>query len=155
MHSPLHLPNTLYISPNALNRIKMNILHFSTDKGRPPMDRAVSYTEVSSFSLCTLLIKKIPEICPYSESFPHEDFEIHVCFFRFRCRTSQASTHNMPDTRCLTNTKPRDDQSSLKSLRWYFINKLCLSKSELFSTAFSIQTVREPAVACEFIKGSR
>ena len=58
MHSPLHLSTTSYFLPNVTNRIKMNILRFSAEKGRPPMDRTVSYTEV--FSLSILFNLKFP-----------------------------------------------------------------------------------------------
>ena len=53
-------------------------------------------------------------------------------FFRFRCRTSlPISTHNMPDTRYLTNTRPNVDHDR-KYPKMAVINKLCIRTRRLF-----------------------
>ena len=124
---------SFFISPNVINHIKMNILCFSIDKGRPPMDRAVSYTEVYSSSSFLLLIKRFHKTKIKLKCGNSMKHSLLMCvFFRFRCRTSlPISTHNMPDTRYLTNTRPNVDHER-KYPKMAVINKLCIRTRQLY-----------------------
>ena len=86
---------SFFISPNAINHIKMNILCFSIDKGRPPMDRAVSYTEVYSSSSFLPLIKRFHKtkiILKCGNSMNHS---LLMCGF-FQVPLSHLSSHQYP-----------------------------------------------------------
>ena len=124
---------SFYSSPNVINHIKMNILCFSIDKGRPPMDRAVSYTEVYSSQSFLPLIKRFHKTKIKLKCGNSVNHSLLICGFSGSVVAplfpSVPTTCQIPGARQIQGPTLINDR---KCPKMAVINKLCIRTRQLY-----------------------